>query len=136
MMADDLQPTGKNARLVLDILREVGRPLGAYDLLGRLSDSGVTAPTTIYRALDQLVRGGFAHRVESLNAFVACANGTHAPDRDVIGFAICGTCGSTTEFTDPDFYARLADWSDRSGFEVAQTVLEISGHCADCQGAR
>jgi hypothetical protein len=63
----------------------------AYEILDAVRDKGITAPPTVYRALNRLVEEGLAHRVESINAYVACAHSHHS-DGAVV-FAICDNCG-------------------------------------------
>src|SRR5271167_4230251 len=53
------------------------------------------APITIYRALDFLRENGLVHRIESRNAFVACAH-NHG-DNDLVVFLICEKCGAVGE---------------------------------------
>lgn len=65
-------------RAALDILLREHRALGAYDVLDRLRDAGFgSQPPVAYRALDFLVACGFAHKIERLNAFIACAHPGH-----------------------------------------------------------
>src|ERR1043166_9681958 len=52
-------------RRVLEVIREAGRPVGAYGLLAQLS--GHPMPPTVYRAIDFLLAQKFIHRIESLN---------------------------------------------------------------------
>ena len=60
-------------RRVLEILLEGHSALGAYEVLRRLTgEGGAPQPPVAYRALDFLVANGFAHRIERLNAYVAC----------------------------------------------------------------
>ena len=62
-------------RRVLELVWNGHRPRGAYDILEDLaSDGKKPAPLTVYRALDFLVEQGLVHRLESLNAFVGCAD--------------------------------------------------------------
>ena len=50
------------------------RPLGAYEVIDELAKSMLRpAPITVYRALDFLMENGLVHRIESRNAFLACA---------------------------------------------------------------
>ena len=63
----------KNQLRVLEKLEASSGPLSAYTLLDQLREHGFRAPLQVYRALDTLVKSGFVHRLESLNAFVACA---------------------------------------------------------------
>src|SRR3712207_2413718 len=64
--------TGPRKR-VLELLLTAGAPVKAYDLIAAYGAQGEAAkPPTVYRALEFLERLGFAHRLESLNAYVAC----------------------------------------------------------------
>ncbi len=119
-------------RRVLELLLEQHGPAKAYDLLP-LIDSGKTAkPPTIYRALDFLVRMGLAHRIESLNAFMACDVGACA--RSTI-FLICEKCGGAEEFDAGHALIDLADAAKKDGFAINRTMIEASGICAQCQQA-
>ena len=60
-------------RRVLELLLESDGPMKAYDLIAAYGEGGEPAkPPTVYRALEFLERLGFAHRIESLNAYVPC----------------------------------------------------------------
>ena len=62
----------KKQTLVMDLLKTNKVPLSAYDILDKLHDFGFRAPLQVYRALDKLIELGLVHRLETLNAFVAC----------------------------------------------------------------
>ena len=62
----------KNQTLVMGALSQAKGPLSAYTILDELRDDGFRAPLQVYRALEKLVELGLVHRLESLNAFVAC----------------------------------------------------------------
>ena len=126
--ADDLT---RNQGLVLGALAHSEAPLSAYDILDRLRDDGIRAPLQIYRALDKLCERGLAHRLESLNAFVACAD-AHCHRTGLIGFAICQGCGRVEEFADSGIDDRLGAWAAERGFQPSRTVMEIRGTCAAC----
>lgn len=121
----------RNQGLVLGALAHAEAPLSAYDLLDQLREDGLKAPLQVYRALDKLVERGLAHRLESLNAFVACAD-QHCHRTGLIGFAICDTCGRVDEFADPVVETRLGDWAATNGFVAKTTTMEIRGRCAVC----
>jgi Fur family transcriptional regulator, zinc uptake regulator len=121
----------RNQHLVLDALNQSGAPLSAYDILDRLRGDGLRAPLQIYRALDKLVERGLAHRLESLNAFVACAD-SHCHRKGLIAFAICDGCGKVDEFADDVIEDRLGAWAGRTGFKVERTTMEIRGKCQAC----
>jgi Fur family transcriptional regulator, zinc uptake regulator len=118
-------------RRVLELLLESHGPLKAYDLIAAFGAHGEAAkPPTVYRALEFLERLGFAHRIESLNAYVPCridGQGHRA------AFLICDCCGTAQEF-EPDFEAQLAA-AAKSGYAVRAVTLEARGLCPACQAA-
>jgi Fur family transcriptional regulator, zinc uptake regulator len=124
----------RNQGLVMEALTASVGPLSAYDILDKLRADGLRAPLQVYRALDKLVERGLAHRLESLNAFVACAD-EHCHRKGLIAFAICGDCGKVDEFADAIIEDRLGGWAANQGFKVERTTMEIRGKCAQCQGA-
>lgn len=119
-----------HAERVLAHLRRQAKPLTAYQILENLRSDGVTAATTVYRALDRLLEEGKVHRIESLNAFAACCQAGHhaAPV-----FEICEDCGSVTEHVDARLADGIAALSNRSGFEPERSVIEIRGRCGACR---
>lgn len=126
------QKLTRNQSLVLGALTTAGGPLSAYTILDRLRDDGFRAPLQVYRALEKLLAEGLVHRLESINAFVACAH-PHHHSHGLTGFAICDTCGSVEEFSDDIVEERLQAWSHSRGFKAARTTMEIRGLCAECR---
>ena len=116
-------------QLIVETLRAAGEPLSAYEIIDRLSGNGVSAPTTVYRALNRLIELGLAHRLESINAFVACQDENHG---GTVAFAICEICGHVTEFHEQEAVSRLTQWASNAAFEIRQMALEIKGQCAMC----
>lgn len=115
---------------VLQLVLEAGRPVGAYALLAGLERKyGKAMPPTVYRALDFLVNQGFVHKIESLNAFVACLDLDHAHRGQ---FVICNDCGRTVELLDNALSTSLDKRARTLGFRVTQQVVEIRGVCANC----
>lgn len=123
----------RNQELVLETLNAADAPLSAYDILDRLRDDGLRAPLQVYRALDKLIDAGLAHRLESLSAFVCCANAERHDDGGTAAFAICQTCGRVEEFADPVVSERLVDWAGAHRFDATQTTVELRGRCANCR---
>lgn len=121
----------RNQSLVLNRLNGADAPMSAYDILGTLQAEGIKAPLQVYRALDTLVAHGLAHRLESMNAFVACAE-PHCHKSGVVAFAICETCGHVAEFADEIVRERLDLWASKTGFKPSQTAVEIRGVCKAC----
>jgi len=123
-----LGPMTRNQALVLNCLRENERAMTAYQILDALREEGLRAPTQIYRALESLLEREMIHRIESLNAFVAC---NHVDHREPAAFAICDNCRTIWEFTLPE-EAGITRVADRKGFETFQVTVELHGRCADC----
>ena len=121
----------RNQSLVLGALTAAEGPLSAYTILDRLRDDGFRAPLQVYRALEKLLDFGLVHRLESLNAFVACAR-PHCHAGGMIAFAICEDCGQVDEFADEVVRERLGAWSSDHGFSMEKSIIEIRGHCASC----
>ena len=112
-------------RRALEILLEAHEALGAYDVLARLTESGLgRQPPVAYRALAFLTEAGLAHRIERLNAYIAC---THPGQRHDPAFLICRDCGTVAEAE--------ADRPvvEAGGFAVEGTVVEAVGLCPACQ---
>lgn len=120
-------------RRVLEILLERHRALGAYDILDILRNEGFgSQPPVAYRALDFLVSHGFAHRIERLNAFVACAHPgrEHAP-----AFLICRKCESVAEAEDAPESSAIGRTAAEAGFRIERAVVEMEGLCPSCREA-
>ncbi len=121
----------RNQKLVFDTLERADGPLSAYSILDALREEGLRAPPQVYRALEKLLETGLVHRLESLNAFVACAH-PHACAHALTAFAICEKCGGVTEFADDVVEERLGAWARETGFAPKRTTVEIKGLCAAC----
>jgi Fur family zinc uptake transcriptional regulator len=121
-------------RQVLQALLASHRPLGAYEVIEQLAGSGPRpAPITVYRALDFLMANGLVHRIESRNAYLACA---HDHDRTaLVAFLICERCGAVGEVPAAPLAESLKTAASASGFAPKLSVVEITGICAHCQQA-
>ncbi len=128
-LADGLRFTPVR-RKVLEILLQEHRALGAYAILDRLREGGFgSQPPVAYRALDFLVANGLAHKIERLNAFIACAHPshTHTP-----AFMICRMCDAVAETRSTPARGALGDAARASGFRIERTVVEAEGVCPLC----
>ena len=117
-------------RKVLEILLQDHRALGAYTILDRLREDGFgSQPPVAYRALDFLVANGLAHKIERLNAFIACAhtNHSHTP-----AFMICRLCDAVAEALSSETRGALRDAAGATGFRIERTVIEAEGICPSC----
>lgn len=123
----------RHQSLVLEALTRLARPVTAYSLLEVLRDDGLRAPPQIYRALEKLLAAGLVHRVESLNAFVVCAQSHDAAVSGVVALAICERCGLVEEFPVEAIDASLRHWSAQQTFALSTAAIELRGTCARCQ---
>ena len=118
-------------RRVLQTLLSSHKPLGAYEIIEKLSGKSRPAPITIYRALDFLRDNGLVHRIESRNAFVACVH-DHGGD-DLVVFLICERCGSVGEAPGGAVAEALQASSRAAGFSPKSPLIEIAGICVHCR---
>jgi Fur family zinc uptake transcriptional regulator len=116
----------------LQALLSSHRPLGAYEVIDDLAKSMPRpAPITVYRALDFLIQNGLVHRIESRNAFLACAHDHDAAA--MVAFLICEACGSVGEIPAAPGAQSLNAAARASGFAPKLSVVEITGTCAHCR---
>jgi len=117
-------------RKVLEILLQEHRALGAYAILDRLREGGFgSQPPVAYRALDFLVANGLAHKIERLNAFIACV---HPSQSHTPAFMICRLCDAVAETQSSPARGALGDAARASGFRIERTVVEAEGVCPAC----
>ncbi|MBM7062596.1 transcriptional repressor [Pseudomonas sp. UL073] len=117
---------------VLELVWQSHKPLGAYDILGVLTeaDGRRAAPPTVYRALDFLLENGLVHRIASLNAFVGCNHPAHAHQGQ---FLICRQCHAAIELEQESISQAIVDSAGAVGFSVEQQTVEVVGICAGCR---
>jgi Fur family zinc uptake transcriptional regulator len=119
-------------RRTLEILLAEHRALGAYDVLNLLAAEGLgSQPPVAYRALDFLVKAGFAHKIEALNAYTACV---HPGEDHTPAFLICRACQTVAETDTTPTKGRLGDAARMAGFAIERTVIEATGLCPACVG--
>jgi Fur family zinc uptake transcriptional regulator len=117
-------------RHALELLLQDHRAMGAYEVLDGLREAGFgSQPPVAYRALEFLVDHGFAHKIERLNAFIACA---HPGTRHAPAFLICRGCDAVAEAQSAPVRAALGEAAGALGFRIERTVLEAVGLCPDC----
>ncbi len=117
-------------RKVLELLLQEHRALGAYAILDLLREAGFgSQPPVAYRALDFLSEHGFVHKIERLNAFVACAHPgeSHSP-----AFMICRLCDAVAEAQSTPAKGVLGEAARAAGFQIEKTVVEAEGVCPAC----
>lgn len=116
---------------VLELLWRAHEPMRAYDILEKLGTEGFgSQPPVVYRALDFLIEHGFAHKIECLNAYLACdcPGAAHGAK-----FLICTGCNRVAEFDDRAIAKALSKVAEGSGFAIGRATLEVEGLCPDCR---
>ena len=129
IVAKQGQRLTKIRRKVLRLLLENEEPSKAYDLLSNLDGEGAAKPPTIYRALDFLQDVGLAHKIESLNSYVACG---HAGHLHSAVFLICERCGAAEELHAVATAEALEQDTLAAGFKQSRSVIEARGVCRKC----
>ncbi|WP_251978106.1 transcriptional repressor [Salinicola avicenniae] len=118
-------------RRVLEMISSTPGGLKAYDLLDRLSDEHAAArPPTVYRALDFLIEQGLVHRIESLNAYIACPCPDHVHRFQLL---ICRHCGRVEELHQDAVGELLSSTARERGFTIQRQTIELLGICDDCR---
>jgi Fur family transcriptional regulator, zinc uptake regulator len=116
---------------IFSALNSFDKPASAYDIADAVSKARGkrVAPNSVYRILDLFVGANVALRVESANAYLANAH----PDcvHDCI-FLVCDMCGQTTHIDDDRISKDVRAAAEKSGFTPVRPVIEVRGHCADC----
>ena len=118
-------------RRTLSVLLDAHRAMGAYEILELLRQEGFSAqPPVAYRALEFWQTQGFVHRIEKLNAFIACScpGAPHDP-----AFLICRACQRIAEEPTPTAESSLGQLAQRAGFVIERANVEALGLCPDCQ---
>ena len=120
-------------RKVFDILMRDHKPLGAYEVLEALSEEGhSSSPPIAYRVLGFLIEHGFVHKIQSLNAFIACShpNYSHSP-----AFVICRKCERVAEIDKKKSGVNFQNPSIEN-FIVEKTTVEMTGVCTTCSSTQ
>ena len=120
-------------RCALEALLSQTQALGAYEVLDRMREAGLgSQPPAAYRALDFLVAQGLAHRIERLNAYVACSHSAcdHFP-----AFFICSSCDTVSETPSRPSVDTLNKAAEEAGFEIDHVLVEARGICGACKEA-
>lgn len=118
-----------NHEKVFRALQMQARPMSAYELLDVVRAEGISAPLTVYRALERLISEGRVRRVESLSAYLVCSDFS-AQESTV--FMICERCKAVSLLEPPAFVGDIQTIALAQGFAIKATSMEIKGVCRSC----
>jgi zinc/manganese transport system permease protein len=119
---------------VLELLLQHNRFATAYELLDSILETHPGAnPATVYRILGFLIENGLAHRLATVNGYVAH---TVATGDDYRIFAICGCCSKVSELEANGVRDLIAASVARVGCALDDGGAEIRVVCRDCRKGR
>ena len=122
----------KNQQIIFDLIDKSPEPLKAYTILFNVQKKGINAPPQVYRALDRLVEIGKIHKIESINAFVACKN-SDCEISKATAFSICESCEVVDEISDVKLSKYLSSFNHKKGMKFKRFNLEFFGLCKKCK---
>jgi Fur family zinc uptake transcriptional regulator len=106
-----------------------GGPVGAYDLVDRLSSkSRRIAPVTIYRALDFLREAGLVHRLATQNSYIVSHGQPEVSAMKVM--FVCTKTGNTVELHSKDVAEAVRKAAEEAGFKSISPFIEVEGEMA------
>jgi len=110
-------------------LVQSGGPVGAYDLVDRLSsDKKRLAPVTIYRALDFLRDAGLVHRLATQNSYIV-SHGQPEVNAMKVMF-VCTKTGETVEVHSMEVAEAVRKAAEEAGFKALSPFIEVEGEIA------
>ena len=115
---------------VLKIISNSEKPIKAYEVLDKLASKMKNPkPPTAYRAIEFWMKHNFIHRIESLNAYLACEeNHLHKGSQ----FLICESCGKVIESHICELPEAFKKSTRKNTFIPSTWNLEINGICNLC----
>ena len=106
-----------------------GGPVGAYDLVDRLSSkSRRIAPVTIYRALDFLREAGLVHRLATQNSYIVSHGQPEVSAMKVM--FVCTKTGNTVELHSKEVAEAVRKAAEEAGFKSISPFIEVEGEMA------
>lgn len=116
---------------VLELLLRHEGGVKAYQLLDEMKAvHEQSTPPTVYRALEFLQDAGLVHRLDSLNAYVACHIEQSQHQHGLL--LVCPICHAVSEIDDPEICHLLADRVRLAGYQLDGDCLEIKALCGSC----
>ncbi|MDR3204723.1 MAG: transcriptional repressor [Deltaproteobacteria bacterium] len=117
---------------ILSILVLANKPLKGYAIVELARERGWSlSPASVYRTLNFFIECGLVHKVNSLNAFVACLENLDGQGHNAV-LLVCPDCHKTLEINDRLLTAELFKRLSALGFSIDFGAVEVSGMCQEC----
>ncbi|MGO4706229.1 Fur family transcriptional regulator [Microvirga sp. 2MCAF38] len=123
-----LRMTPMRERVYRELVQS-GGPVGAYDLVERLSSkSRRIAPVTIYRALDFLRDAGLVHRLATQNSYIVSHGEVDVGAVKVM--FVCSRTGQSVEIHSKEVGDAIRKAAEEAGFKSISPFVEVEGEIA------
>lgn len=133
-LSHGLQVTEKRVSLLYLLMRQE-RAITAYELADEYENtfSKPVAIITVYRVLKSLQEKGLAHKLSTINRFVACKQSDKVYAHSASQFLICKHCLNVEEINLGNAVIKeLEKGIAQTDFVFNQLQLEMSGECKCC----
>ncbi|MGH1539428.1 MAG: Fur family transcriptional regulator [Arenicella sp.] len=127
--------TSKRRRIMM-VLLQVNRALSAYDIAEQYKRQYKESIPVMsaYRMLDFLTHYELAHKLVSINRYIACSHAACKHDHQQTQFLICNICEAVQEINASNNAVQaISDASKKVLFSVAQAHIELHGTCQTCK---
>lgn len=124
---------GANQTLVLDALLLNHQASSAYEIVECIAKTNKRLqPVQVYRALDTLINMGLVHRVQSMNAYIAC---TSDEEHHIPQLLFCSSCKRVAELTNNTISSLISKTVKQAQFKLDYGLVELVGLCPECTNA-
>lgn len=120
---------------VLSVLIESERALSPYEISDIYKDvfKSSIPVMSVYRMLDFLVDNDLAHRLKSINKYIACSHIACDHSHEIPQFMICDNCEDVREIgIKKNIINAIRTSLNKANFTLGNPQLELHGLCQSC----
>lgn len=122
---------GANQVQVLDALLQNHQASSAYEIVECVAESGKRLQAVqVYRALEILIKMGLVHRIQSMNAYIACTSDEEEHHNPQLLF--CSSCKRVAELTSDTISTLISKIAKQTQFKLDYGLVELVGLCPEC----
>ncbi|MBL1421367.1 MAG: transcriptional repressor [Alphaproteobacteria bacterium] len=123
---------GANQVLVFDALLQSHQASSAYEIVESVAKNGKRLQAVqVYRALETLIKMGIVHRIQSMNAYIACTSDEEHHNPQLL---FCSSCKRVAELTSPTISELISKTAEQTQFKLEYGLVELVGLCPECTG--